>query len=281
MEQPQRDDVRRQMVVLLLAEGQRSLQWFNFEGAERAFQEAHDLAPDDWHPLLHLARIAINQQRLDRARELLNRVLELGGDQVDAYLQVIDCWAIADQLDELRATLARAETALPLTPDFFIEVGLMLLQRDRPPPLFGSFLMSPPKREAKKETPRSRLAIELLDRALAGVPDDARRRLDLAAQLASLEPALALRSVEEGARMLPDEPEAQMLLAIVQAANERKREAKETLRRGARLARQQGKTALAQQMEDMRRRVDDPMLPLMLQMGPLLGELEDEDDDIW
>ncbi len=281
LEQPlQRDDVRRQMVALLLAEGQRSLQWFDVATAERAFQEAQRLDPADWRPPLNLARITISQQRLDHARELLSRVLELGGDQVDAYLQVIDCWAVADQMDELRATLARAETALPVTPDFFIEVSLMLLQRDMPPPMFGSFFLSPPKREVK-ETPRSRLAIELLDRALTGEPDNARRRLDLAAQLASVNPALALRYAEEGTRMLPDEPEAQMLLAIVQAANERRREAKETLRRGARLARQQGKTALAQQMQDMRRHMDDPMLPLMLQIGPLLGEWADEDDDIW
>ncbi len=279
-QQPQRDDVRRQVAALLLAEGQRALQWFDFTSAERAFQEAQQFAPEDWRPPLNLARIAISQQALERARELLHRVLDLGGDQPDAYLQVIDCWAVAEQMDEVRAAVARAERALPLLPDFFVEVGVMLRRRDMPPPRFGSFLMAPPKREAK-ETPRSRLAEELLERALGAEPDNGRRRLDLAAQLSNIDPALALRYAEEGARMLPGEPEAQMLLAILQAANERKREAKETLRRGARVARQQGKTALAQQMEDIRRSVDDPMLPLMLQMGPLLDEWEDEDDDLW
>jgi len=277
---PQRSDVRGQMVTLLLMEGQHSLQWYDFASAARAFEEAQQLAPEDWRPPLHLARIAISQQSLDRARELLYRVLDLAGDQPDAYLQVIDCWAIAEQIDEVRTAVARAETALPVTPDFYIQAGLTLFQRDRPPPMFGSFFMPPPKREAK-ETPRSRLAVELLDRAVAAEPENGRLRLGLATQLSSIDPALALRYGEEGARMLPDEAEAQMLLAILQAANERKREAKETLRRGARLARQQGKTALAQQIEDMRRHVDDPMLPLMLQMGPMLEDWEDEDDDSW
>jgi hypothetical protein len=139
--------------------------------------------------------------------------------------------------------------------------------------------MAPPKREAA-QTPRSQLASELLDRAVAAEPDNAHRRIDLATQLAHIAPPLALRYAEDGARMLPDVPEAQLLLAIVQAANDRARDAKATLRRGARLARQQGKTDLAQQMADLRRHIDDPRLPMMLQMGALLDEWEEEDDAI-
>lgn len=279
-QQPQRDDARRQVVALLLAEGQRSLQWFDLTSAERAFQEAQQYAPEDWRPPLNLARIAISRRDIDRARELLSRVLEHGADQPDAYLQVIDSWAVAEQMDEVRAAVARAETALPLTPGFFVQVAIILLQRDMPPPLLGSLRMPPPKREAKA-TPRSHLAVELLERAVAAEPDNPHQRIDLATQLASIAPPLALRYAEEGARMLPDEPEAQMLLAILQAANDRHRDAKETLRRGARLARQQGKTDLARQMEDLRRHVDDPMLPMMLQMGSLLDEWQEQDDDIW
>jgi hypothetical protein len=81
--------------------------------------------------------------------------------------------------------------------------------------------------------------------------------------------------------MLPDLPEAYITLATLQVMNEHRREAKDTLRRGARLARKQGKADLAEHMDDLRASADDPMIPLMLQMGPLFDDDEDEDDPFW
>ena len=274
-QQPEHETARRQMVQLLLTEGQRNLVWFDFAAAERAFQEAHRYAPMDWHPLLNLGRVAISQHNLHRAAEMLTRVLELAGDQADAYLAVIDCWAVADQIDEIRATLARAEAALPLTGDFLIEVGLMLLERDRPASPFA--VLGPPQKRKAKPGPRSRLALELFDRAMAADPENGRMRLALAAQLMRVEPELALRYAEEGVRLLPEVPEAYMLLATLHIVSERVRDAKDALRRGARLARQQGNAELADEMEEMRRHVGDPMLPMMLQLNPLM----DIDDDDW
>ena len=195
-QQSQHEAARRQMVQLLLTEGQRNLQWFDLAAAERAFQEAHRYAPLDWHPLLNLARVAINQKNLGRADEMLTRVLQLAGDQADAYLATIECWVVADHIDNIRATLARAEAALPLTSDFLIEVGLMLLERDRPVSPFA-VLGLPQKRKAKPG-PRSGLALELLDRAMAVEPENGRMRLALAAQLMRVESELALRYAEEG-----------------------------------------------------------------------------------
>ena len=276
-QQPEHQDARQGMVALLLGEGQRNLRWYNVAAAERLFQEAQQYAPNDWRPPLNLARIAIDQEQLDRARTLLERVLDLAGDQPDAYLQVIDAWAVAEQIDLVRAAIARAEAALPLTADFFIEVGLLLLQRDLPaaPAFFGGLLAPPPKRDATA-TPRSRLARELLDRGLAGQADQGEERLVLAIKLLRLDPALGLRYAEEAAKLLPEDPAAYMTLATLQVMNERRREAKDTLRRGARLARKQGKTDLAEQMDDMRASANDPMLPMMLQLGPLF----DDDDDL-
>lgn len=279
-QQPDHQDARQGMVGLLLAEGQRNLRWYNLAAAEQLFEQAQQFAPNDWRPPLNRARIAIDQKKLDLARELLARVLDLAGDQPDAYLQVIDAWAVAEQIDEVRAVVVRAESALPLTGDFFIEVGLMLLERDLPPaPAFlGGFLSRPPKRD-RQATPRSRLASELLDRGLAGQPDQGEVRLALAIKLLRINAVLGLRYAEEAARLLPDDPDAYMALATLQVMNERRREAKDTLRRGARLARKQGKADLAEHMDDLRASADDPMLPLMLQMGPLLDDDDEDDDD--
>lgn len=279
-QQPEHQDARQGMVALLLAEGQRNLRWYNLPAAERLFEQAQHMAPNDWRPPINRARIAIDQKKLDLAGKLLARVLDLAGDQPEAYLQVIDAWAVADQMDQVRAAVARAESALPLTADFFIEVGLMLLQRDHPPApgFLGGLLSRPPKRGGK-ETPRSRLASELLDRGLAGQPEQGEVRIALAIKLLRIDPVLGLRYAEEAARMLPDDPDAYMTLATLQVMNERRREAKDTLRRGARLARKQGKADLAEHMDDLRASADDPMIPLMLQMGPLFDEDDDEDED--
>lgn len=282
-QQPEHQDARQGMLALLLAEGQRSLRWYDTVAAERLFQEAQHFAPDDWRPPLYLARIAINQKKSEQAGALLARVLDLAGDQPDAYLQVIEVWATAEQIDMVRAAIARAEAALPLTADFFIEVGVLLLQRDLAPApaFFGGLLAPPPKRDATA-TPRSRLAREMLDRGLAGQPDQGEARLALAIRLLRLDPALGLRYAEEAAHMLPEEPGAYMTLATLQVMNERRREAKDTLRRGARLARKQGKTDLAERMDDMRTSANDPMLPMLLQLGPIFDDDDDDqDDEIW
>ena len=67
-------------------------------------------------------------------------------------------------------------------------------------------------------------------------------------------------------------------LGLVQGLNKHSREARDTLRRAAGLARRQGDVALAQQIESMRQDIDNPLLHLALRMGPLLGD-DDLDDD--
>jgi tetratricopeptide (TPR) repeat protein len=279
-EQPDREDVRRQMAQLLLAHGLEQLQWGQLAPAARAFEEGRQFAPNDHQFPLNLARVAIDQRKPQRAKELIEQALELAGDQPLAYTQAIECWIVADKIDEVRAVLARAEAALPATPDFYIGVGTLLLHHTNRLAFPNPFLPPPPKPKAE-DSPWVQLATEVLDRALALQPDDPRLRLRIAVELMQLRPDMALRYAEEGARMLPDDPGALMMLGLLLGVNDRKREAKETLRRGARLARQQGNPELAQEIDGLRQEIDSPFLQFGLSLGSMFDDLDDDDDEFF
>jgi hypothetical protein len=97
-------------------------------------------------------------------------------------------------------------------------------------------------------------------------------------ELAQSRPDLAVRYAEEGVRRAPDDARSLMVLGLVQGVSDSKREAKETLRRAAGLARRQGDSALERDIEKLRREVDSPLFSLLLHMGPLLGDLDLDDD---
>jgi len=279
-QQPEREDVRRQVAQLLLKRGEQLHGVQRFPAAIQAFEEGRQLAPDDYRFPLNLARVSFDQRKVKQARDWLERALELGADRPDAWAQVIEAWAVADKLDEVRAVLARAEATLPPTPQFYVALGVLLLTRKAQPALsMPNLFSSPTPLPRPVDNAWSQLALELLDRAMALRPDDVEVPTQTAAMLLSLRPDLALRYAEAAARLAPDDPETLRLLGLALGLNDRQREAKETLRRAARLARLSGNSALAQEIDDLRRDIDNPMLGYLLRMGPLLGDLDL--DDVW
>jgi hypothetical protein len=71
------------------------------------------------------------------------------------------------------------------------------------------------------------------------------------------------------------------MLGLVLELNDRTRDAKQTLRRAARLARQQGRRDLADHADTLYRGAGDPFFRMMLQMGPLLGEPDLDPGDLF
>ena len=278
--QPEREDVRRQVAQVLLQRGEHLHGAGRFPAAIEAFEEGQRLAPDDYRFPLDLARVAFDQRKGKQAREWLERALELGADRPDAWAQVIEAWAVEDQLDEARAVLARAEGALPPTPQFYVALAVLLLTRKaQPAPSLPGFFGPPTPPPRPVDNAWSQLALELLDRAVALRPGDVEVPAQIAAALVSLRPDLALRYAEAAGRLAPDDPQTLRLLGLALGLNDRQREAKETLRRAARLARLGGNAALAQEIDDLRRDIDNPMLGYLLRLGPLLGDLDL--DDVW
>lgn len=269
---PDRADVRRALGAMLLDVGQHYHSMRMYDEAIRHLEEGRALAPDDYHFPLVLARIAIDQRKVKQAHELLDRVLALGEDQPMAYIEAIECWVVANKPDEARAVLARAETGLPLAPEFYLALATLILKHSAPPPMLNLFGPVTPPSPAKGAWPA--WAEELVARAAALRPDDVDLRQAIAAEMATVRPALGLRYAEEAARLAPDNPDVLMTLALLQALNDRKRDAKESLRQAGRLARQGGDPELVRRVEELRRMINNPMLSLALQMGPMLDDLD-------
>jgi tetratricopeptide (TPR) repeat protein len=272
---PDHAEAQRHMARLLLERGQDLLAIGLDDAATPLFEEGQRLAPDEYQFPLNLARIAIGRRKLKRARDLLERALALATERPLAYLQAIECWVVANEIDAARAVLHRAEAALPLTSEFYLDLGLLLLKRSRPQPLLSPYGRSTPP-APPADTPWSRFAEEVLERSVELQPDDERLSAHLVDDLLELRPDLALRYAEEATRRAPDEPHRLMVLGLAQALNHRAAEAKDTLRRAAGLARRQGDLILVQDIESFRRQVDNPLLPLMLRLDPLLDEWDDE-----
>ena len=276
---PEREDVRRQMARLLLSHGMELHQWGNRAGAARLFEEGRRFAPDDYQFPLNLGRIAIDERKPNKARPLLERALELAPDQPAAYISVIDCWAVADKIDEARAVLSRAEAVFPPSPEFYVPLATMLLNRSAPLPMILPFAPAPPAVPANSAW--SQLATEMLDKAVALRPGDPQLRRQIAATLMLRQPELALPYAEEAAQLAPDDPEMLLVLGLALGLNERTREAKETLRRTARSARQQGRPEIAEEAEDLRRQVGSPFLRASLQMAQMANEIGLDLDDLY
>jgi len=276
---PDHAEGRRLLARVFLEIGLSLHESGQYAAAIKAFEEGRDLAPDDYQFPLGLARVAIDQGQRKGVAALLERVLELGAEQPAAYVGALECWTVLDDIDQARAVVTRAESALPPASVFYVDAGSIVLRVSVAP--------ARPYGRARPATPEAvktaweELGAELLERGLARRPDDARLRASVATELLSIRPALALRYAEEAARLAPDDLPVLILLGMAQGLNERRREAKETLQRAARQARRQGDAVMAREIELLRRQVDSPLLSLFLGAGSLFGSVPDEEDVYW
>jgi tetratricopeptide (TPR) repeat protein len=281
---PQNEKLRRQFAQTLLVHGPRYLESGQVAMALKALTEGQSLDPENFEFPLDLARVQFSQRKPKPARELLARALELAGDVPDAYIQIIECWVIEDQFEEARAAFARAEESLKSSLELYMQLGGMIIARTTPPPPIISpfaFMMreAPPPPPPPVDTPWSQWAVELLDKAVALRPDDARLQTGIASMLLGPRPDLALPYAEGAVRLAPNDPSMLITLGLVLALNERKRDGKDAMRRAAQMARKQGNPELAQEAEAMRRELDSPFLRSSLQMNALLDEFGDFDLD--
>ncbi|GAC1354611.1 MAG: hypothetical protein NVSMB42_12480 [Herpetosiphon sp.] len=270
---PERDDLRSFLVLLLLEQGSEFHSWRDYGAATKLFAEGQELAPDNYQFPLNLARVLLDQRKIKEARPLLDRTLELAADQPQAYIFVIDCWAVANQEDEARRVLARAEAAIPLTADIYLGLGMSILGRTVPQR--GMMLFGRPSQPAPPtDTPLSRLARELLDKALALRPDDPAFYQSVAASLMLKRADWAIEYAERAVALGPNRPDGLITLGLVLGLNQRVKEAKDILRRAVRLARVQGNAETARYAEELIREVGKPMLRMSMEMAAMADDLD-------
>src|SRR5262249_35823631 len=186
-----------------------------------------------------------------------------------------------ERIEEGRGWLEGIAQDLKLDAHAYVDLGLMIIMRVTPPPaplgLFGLLGPAPPKLTPPADTPWTRLASELLDRAVALRPDDIALYKQLVGELMLSRADLARRYAEAAVRLLPDDPDVWILLGL----DDQVREAKTTLQRAAQLARKQGKRELARQAQEMRSAVGTPMFHAGIQMSIMsmqMGGLDENFD---
>jgi tetratricopeptide (TPR) repeat protein len=280
-QQPEREDVRRQISQLLLTRGHHLHRVGLLDMAHDAFEEGRRFDPDNYRFPLNLARLAIDRNDRATADSLLAEVLAMADDEHEPYLFVIDCYTVLDDIEQARAVLARAEEQQSLSPTFYIQLSKLLLDHSTPAPPLSGLFGSAPEPATPIEGPWLTLALEAIDRAVALQPNDLQVRILLASELMTIYPDMALEHAQAAADLAPEEPSSLILLGLVQALNEQDKEAKATLRRAARLARQQGNMALAEQAEGIRQEVGSPFLRLRLQMQAMGDMFDEEDEDFF
>ena len=279
---PERADLRQLAGQHFLQHGRQYAEWGNLDTAYKAFVEGERYDPENYLLPLNQARMQIGRRTHEEIRTLVDRATALAGDQPEAFVKILETWVIADRIDEARALLDQLAGDQKLDAPAYVDIGLMMIMRTTPPPaplgMFPFLGAAPPPPPAPTDTPWTRLASELLDRAVAMRPDDVALRMAIASALLLSRPNLASRHVAAAAQLAPDDPNTLILLGMVQGLNEQVREAKATLQRAAQLARKQGQRELAQQAHEMRQLVGTPMLRSMLQMSLMSAELGDLDD---
>jgi hypothetical protein len=187
---------------------------------------------------------------------------------------------MADKLDDARALLVRFERERAPSAEDYVDLGMRLMAAATPPPplAFLAPLGPPPK---PVDTPWTRLALELLDKAVALRPDDQRIVKSIATFLMLPRPDLARRFAEQAVQHAPDDPETLILLGMVLGLGDQVSEAKTALQRAAKLAQRAGRPDLREQAQELRRVVGTPMLRMMFSQAMQGFDELDELDELF
>lgn len=270
--EPDNEALQQQMAYFLRQQGQRLHGEGHLAAARRAFEEGTHYLPDDYSLYIDLGRVDLDSERPEAAREDFERALALTPSQPDVYIQILDCWAIERDIEEAQQVLASAEANLHPSSLFYIHAALSCLVHGSQPQLPIPFQVSPSA--TSESDPWYNLGTELLDRGLAMQPHDPAVWQYTILELMSVQSDLALRCAEQATEHIPGNPELLMMLGILQGLNRQTRQARRTLRRAAKLAQKAGNLEMVSLAETVRREITNPLFPLLMTVGPLLGGLD-------
>jgi len=274
--EPDNDRVRRRMADVLKERAGNLMNSRNNAAARDLYEQALKYVPDDYNLVLDLARTEFNLRHVDKAREHIERALELGKDKSDAYEQAFICWVIERKFDEARAVQQRGEAGGKLTPDFYIHTGIECLMHAAPEPDLPEldFLFGVGRRAAKpargRRAARSHeldaLGRQLLDQAIALGPEvDVLRHI--ISEVGPDGAEVGLPYAQRLVKVAPEDAMAWMMLGVYLGAERQVKEGQEALRQAARLARKQGNHDLARDADGMRRAIADPFFSMSLRMA--------------
>ncbi len=270
---PEREDVRRAFAGLLLDHAGKYVGGNRQQNqhAQTLLEEGFALEPANPQFPLDLGRVSFNLGRKPAAQAHLERALELAGDRLDIYANVYACWLIEQDLAAARAVIEQVGALKP-PPEFYIDMGMQAIKATAAPAEpFNPFrdLLPLPGKQPKAQQPDAKwmqFGEDLINQGMALRPNDAKLYGAVAGGLMGTANDLAVAYAEQAVTFEPEQPEALIVLGLTLGVAERKREAKEQLRKAAALARKRGMPDAAREADALRKQVDSPFFASMIRM---------------
>jgi tetratricopeptide (TPR) repeat protein len=281
MLEPDNPDLRKRMAHILIESGSDANDNGRLDSARELLNEASSYAPDDYNIPIMLARVEFNARNVTKAQEYLERALDLGKVDPDAYLQACICWIVEQNIDQARDVIARAEVNGQVRTSVFLGAGMEAVTRAEPSEVgFGlfDFFMGEPASAPRRPRSEKQAALalwgrELLDRAVQAGPE-----LEILLFISARFVASGLSGGASYARRLtersPDDPHVWMMFGMLLGYERQVKEAQDVFRKAAQLARKQGDTETAHGAEEMRRVVTDPAFTMLVRMS--IASAQDE-----
>jgi pentatricopeptide repeat protein len=285
---PDREDVRFAFARLLLEHAARYIGGDRRQNqhAQNLLEEGFPFEPANPEFPLNLARVRFNLGDRPGAQAHLERALELAGDRLEIYAEAYNAWLLEKDLAAAGAVIERAGAHNP-PPEFYVDMGMRAIKAtaDGPDEINPFLDLTPRKQRVQPEHDPAWMQFgeALIARGLAQRPNDAMLHGAVAAGLMGIANEVALAHTERAVALAPEQPEPQIILAMSLALAERKREAKEQLRKTAAMARKRGMLDAAREADALRQQVDSPFFASMVRMqmqsaldpDDLLDEFED------
>jgi tetratricopeptide (TPR) repeat protein len=276
LEQDPTNENARKQIAILMAERGRSLHADGRIAAGRdVIEQAIKYAPHNADLYIDLGRADLDLRQFDLARQDFELAYQHGVKQIHTHEQIAQCWAIAQNLDEVKKAIARAERESEPNPLFYVHVGLACLDT-------GAALSSPYALPTAANQTWEKFGIELVERGTARNPNDVELIRHIVTDFAEAHSRFGLPYAERLTQLTPVDPMAWLILATMQTLTQDLDKAKASFKQTARLARQQGNREMEQMAEEMRRALNDPMMTMALKMGfpmgDLFGGMEEEDE---
>ncbi len=273
---PSNTTVRGRMANLMHQRGRSLHTDGRVAAAREVLEQAVTFAPDDVEIYIDLGRADLDLRRRDAARADFEQAYRIGGKKLATHEQIVRCWIIDRQHDEVEKAMARAETDLPppLDPLFYVHTGLACFPPTAPNP-FG------PARAKRVDDEWEDLGQAWIERAVALKPDDDELLHHIVGDCLDMQLPVGAVYAERLTQRTPDDPLAWITWGFLRAMSGQVNEGKENLKHGARLARQQGLSEMEQMANDLRRELDTPVVSLAsslgLPLGALFGQPEEEE----
>ncbi len=239
--------------------------------AYELLQAAQHFDPQNYTTIIFMAHVLIDTKAHHRVPPLLEQALALSDTDPRAYVQIIECWVLLNELDHARHIWQHAlqhiepEHRLP----FHLDLGRVFAahsnaaQRGMQHIVFGhSFATPAPTNDELLEMARVAFAT-----AFDADPDNPKLALQIAHDLLLIDPDLALGYARRAEQLAPHEITTLIIIGTILGLQEANREARQVLRQAEKLAREQGDAELAEQAAHIRQMIGTPMLRMSLHMA--------------